>query len=201
MKLHYSPTSPFVRKVAVAAQEKGLSDRIELVPTNPHAGGELKVNNPLEKVPCLVADDGTALYDSFVICSHLDGLGAGAKLVPDKAEARMDVLRRHALADGIMEAAVLCVMEARRPEDKRWADATARQRAKIERAIDALEGETGAMGNDVNLSTIAVGCALGYVDFRLSDLDWRKGHPKLAAWYEAFARRPSMMGSAPKDPA
>ena len=197
MKLHNSPTSPFVRKVLIAAHERGLADQIELTGPQTMENGELRADNPLEKVPALVLDDGTALYDSLVIVSYLDGLGSGPQLIPGDHAARTTVLRRHALADGIMEAGVASVMETRRPDDKIWSDAINRQRGKIQRAIDALEGEIEAMGDVVDLSTISTGAALGYVDFRLGDLGWRDGHPKLAAWYEAFAKRPSMVGTTP----
>jgi glutathione S-transferase len=197
MKLHNSPTSPFVRKVLIAAHERGLADQIELTGPQTMENGELRAYNPLEKVPALVLDDGTALYDSLVIVSYLDGLGSGPQLIPGDHAARTTVLRRHALADGIMEAGVASVMETRRPDDKIWSDAINRQRGKIQRAIDALEGEIEAMGDAVDLSTISTGAALGYVDFRLGDLGWRDGHPKLAAWYEAFAKRPSMVGTTP----
>jgi glutathione S-transferase len=195
MKLHYSQTSPFVRKVMIAAHEKGLADRIEFVT------GDLTDDNPLEKVPALRTDKGEALYDSLVICDHLDSQGDGPELIPGDPDKRSTVLRRHALADGIMEAALACVMETRRPADKQWADLVTRQQGKITRALDALEGEAAKLGNAVDLSTISVGAALGYVDFRLGVLDWRKGRPKLAKWYESFAKRPSMAGTAPADPA
>jgi glutathione S-transferase len=195
MKLHYSQTSPFVRKVMIAAHEKGLADRIEFV------SGDLTDDNPLEKVPALVTDKGEALYDSLVICDHLDSQGGGPELIPGDPVKRSTVLRRHALADGIMEAGLACVMETRRPDDKQWADLVTRQRGKITRALDALEAEAKSLGDTVDLSTIATGAALGYVDFRLGDLNWRDGRPKLTAWYESFAKRPSMAGTEPADPA
>ena len=164
------------------------------------ANGELRQDNPLEKVPALVTDDGTTLYDSFVICSYLDGLADSPALIPAEQAAKIDVLRRHALADGIIEAAVACVGEMRRPQDKQFADAMERQKGKVTRAIDALEGEVAAMGNTLDLSTITVGCALDYVDFRLKDTDWRNGHPKLASLVQDFLRAPVDGGTAPKDP-
>ncbi len=194
MKLHYSPTSPFVRKVLVAAHERGVAQNIELTSTS----GELLSDNPLEKVPTLVLDDGRALFDSFVIVEWLNSQGAGPNLIPADALARTNVLRRHALADGIMEAAVSSVMERRRPEDKQWAGFLKRQRGKIERAIAALDTE--AMAETVDISTIAVAAALGYVEFRLADLDWRCGHGPLADWFDAFSRRPSMASTAPLNP-
>ena len=200
MKLHYSPSSPFVRKVLVCAHERGLADRIELTSHATMANGELRADNPLEKVPALVLDDGTALYDSLVIAAFLAGLGEGPELIPEDAVARIAVLRRHALANGVMDAAVARVTETRRPEDKIWPGFLDRQKGKIARAVDALESEAGVMGDTVDLSTISAACALGYVDFRMGDLDWRDGHPGLATWYDAFARRPSMVGTRPRNP-
>ncbi len=194
MKLHYSPTSPFVRKVLVAAHERGVAQNIELTSTS----GELLSDNPLEKVPTLALDDGRTLFDSFVIVEWLNSQGAGPNLIPAEAEKRTNVLRRHALADGIMEAAVSSVMEGRRPEDKQWGGFLKRQRGKIERAITALGAET--MVDAVDLSTIAVGAALGYVEFRLVNLDWRNGHGPLADWSDTFSRRPSMAWTVPLDP-
>ena len=194
MKLHYSPTSPFVRKVLVVAHERGMAECIELTSTS----GELLSDNPLEKVPALALDDGRTLFDSFVIVEWLNSQGAGPNLIPADAEKRTNVLRRHALADGIMEAAVSSVMERRRPEDKQWDGFLKRQRGKIERAIATLD--SGTMGETVDLSTISVGVALGYVEFRLAGLDWRSGHGPLADWFDTFSRRPSMASTAPQDP-
>ena len=199
MKLYYSQTSPFVRKVMIAAQEKGLADKIEFVAAGDMGG--LAGDNPLEKVPALISDRGQALFDSMVICDHLDSRGDGPELIPADPDKRSTVLCRHALADGIMEAGLACVMEGRRPDDKQWSDAVDRQKGKITRALDQLEAEADGMGDTVDLSTIAVGAALGYVDFRLGVLNWREGRPKLAAWYEAFSKRPSMAGTVPSDPA
>lgn len=200
MKLHYSPSSPFVRKVMIAAHEKGLADRIELTSPATMANGELRLDNPLEKVPCLVDDDGRAIYDSHVIVEYLDAMGSGPKLVPSEAAARVAVLLRHALADGLMDAAVAGIGEQRRPEALKWADALERQKGKMARAMDALEAQVDTLGTEPDLATISVGCALGYTDFRYGDMDWRAGHPKLAAWYEAFSKRPSMAATVPENP-
>ncbi len=199
MKLYFSQTSPFVRKVVIAAQEKGLAGEVAFVEAADMDG--LAGDNPLEKVPALVTDDGQALYDSMVICDYLDSRGSGPELIPADPAARSTVLCRHALADGIMEAGLARVMEGRRPEDKQWSDWSERQEGKITRALDRLESEAAGLGDTVDLSTIAVGAALGYVDFRLGHLNWRDGRPALAAWYEAFAKRPSMAGTVPSDPA
>lgn len=197
MKLHYSPTSPFVRKVLVAAHEKGLADKITLTSPDTMTTGELRADNPLEKVPCLIDDDGRALYDSHVIVDYLDSIGSGRPLTPAEPKARVAVLLRHALADGLMDSAVAGVGEMRRPEGLLWRDSLERQKGKIARALDVLEGQADAMGDALDLGTLSVGCALGYVDFRYADMNWRHGRPRLAAWYEAFSKRPSMVKTAP----
>jgi len=197
VKLHYSPTSPFVRKVMVATHEKGLVSRIELTSPNTLSNGELRVDNPLEKVPCLVDDKGRAIYDSHVIVDYLDHIGSGPTLTPADPEARIAVLLRHALADGLMDAAVAGVGEMRRPDGLRSAEVLERQKGKVARAIDVLEAQVAELGDGVDLGTISVGCALGYTDLRYHEMEWRKGHPKLAAWYERFAKRPSMVATEP----
>lgn len=200
MKLHYSPSSPFVRKVMVAAHEKGLVDRIALTSPATMANGELRLDNPLEKVPCLIDDDGRALYDSHVIVDYLDSIGSGPALTPAEPKARVAVLLLHALADGLMDAGVACIGELRRPEALRWEDNVARQKGKMARALDALEAQAASLGDRVDIATISVGCGLGYTDFRYGDMNWREGRPKLAAWYERFSKRPSMVATVPQNP-
>ncbi len=200
MKLYYNPASPYVRKVRVLAIETGLMGGIELAkvmitPTSPDA--DLCADNPIGKIPTLVLDDGSALYDSRVICEYLDGLHAGAHLFPDNDDARWTAVRRQALADGILDSAVNTRYESfLRPEELRWADWVDNQMAKIRRSLDVLEGEP--MGDGVDIGTISVACALGYLDFRYSDEGWRDSRPKLAAWFEKFAQRPSMSETTPK---
>ncbi len=201
MKLRYSPTSPYVRKVVVTAAETGLAERIELVPTNPRdPAAKLEDDNPLGKVPTLVTDDGVALFDSAVICEYLDSLHGGTALMPAAGAARWRELRRVALADGMLDAALLAMGEGRRPEALQWDQWVTLQKGKITAGLDALEGEVGGYGDTVSMSIIAVGCVLGYLDFRFADDDWRAGHPGLAAWYGTFAKRPSMVASVPRDP-
>jgi glutathione S-transferase len=201
MKLNYSPTSPYVRKVLVSAMELGLAGRIERVDSNPWDEADaLPRTNPLGKVPALTTDDGQVLFDSLVICDYLDGLLPAPSLIPREAAARTAVLRLHAAADGILDAAVLRLIEnARRPEAYRWAEWDARQKDKIERALDLLESEAEALEGPLTLVPITLGCALGYLDFRFPAEDWRAGHPKLAAWYRDFGARPSMRDTAPPD--
>lgn len=202
MKLRHSPSSPFVRKVMVVAAETGHTDRIEIVPTNTRdSDSGLSEDNPLAKIPALITDGGDRLYDSPVICEYLDGLHDGPKLVPPTGEARWRALRLQALGDGILDASVLCMIESRLPANERAPTLVAMQKGKIASAIDALESEAGDFGDEVTLGAIAVGCALGYLDFRFPDDDWRRNHRALAAWYAGFAKRPSMVGSAPYDAA
>lgn len=201
MKLRFSPTSPYVRKVIVCAAERGLDARIERIPTLPFdPETDLATDNPLCKVPALITDDGVHLYDSRVICEYLDSLHDRARLFPEPP-ARWTALRRQALGDGMLDAAVLVILENRREVVQRSAPFIARQTAKIACALDALELEAETLGETVDIGTIALGCALGYLDFRFPDEDWRADQPKLAAWFDVFAERPSMTASAPRDPA
>jgi glutathione S-transferase len=193
MKLRYSPASPFVRKVLVQAMETGLAARIEQVPTvtSDPASGLVK-ENPLGKIPSLTLDDGSALYDSPVICEYLDSLHDGARMFPAAGPARWTALRRQALADGMMDAAVGRRVESLRPDNEKSPSGMEAQRAKVSAGLDALEAEVDQFGNGLDIGLIAIGCALGYLDLRFAAEDWRKGHPKLARWFEAFSNRPSM---------
>lgn len=203
MRLRFSPTSPYTRKVTVTALELGLDERIHRIGTNPwDPETDLDRDNPLSKVPALTIDDGTVLFDSPVICEYLDSLHQGHKLFPAPGPARWAALRLQALADGVLDAAVLRLVEkARRPAEYRWPDWDARQKRAVDRALDLLERERGGIGGGVTIAEIAIGCALGYLDFRFAGDDWRGGRPKTAAWYEQFAERPSMRATVPQDPA
>lgn len=201
MQLFYAAASPFVRKVLVLAHETGLFEQLRIEPvtiTPLRPDDRLNAGNPVGKIPALQLGDGTALYDSPVICEYLDSLEhAGSPMFPG-GDARWVALRRQAMADGIMDAAVLCRYEAAlRPEALRWQDWARGQQAKISRTLDALEAEAGGFGDDVDIGTISIGCALGYLDFRFSENDWRPDRPALAAWYAGFAQRPSMQQTRP----
>ena len=196
MKLIYSPTSPFVRKVSAMAIEAGVEGRIERVTLKP-GDAELAAINPLGKVPALVRDDGTALAGSSVICEYLDSLSQGARLFPAEGEARWRALGRLAIADGIMEAAVLRVQEGWRDEGERSPGWVEKQTLKIADALDHFEADTPPPGDPLTIDTLTLGCAIGYVDLRAPDEGWRASRPKLAAWYEAFAERPSMAATRP----
>lgn len=204
MKLRYSPTSPYVRKVLVSAMELGLAERIERVPANPwDPDDDLPNSNPLGKVPALETDEGELLFDSFVICDYLDSLQAPPQLLPSDGSERRRVLQQHALADGILDAAVLRLIErARRPEALRWPEWADRQKDKIERALKLAEAgslEAPAGSARLDLAQITLGCALGYLDFRFPDEDWRARYPKLAAWYEAVSARPALRETVPQE--
>ncbi|MCB1547501.1 MAG: glutathione S-transferase [Hyphomicrobiaceae bacterium] len=196
MQLLFSPSSPFVRKVLLVAAVKGLSDKLKERKTDTTSNDpELARVNPLGKIPALALDDGTTIYDSQVICEYLDSLAPSPKLFPDGA-ARWPALTLGALADGILEAALLMVYEGRyRPEGMRvqaWVD---RQQSKIDRALAYLEAKGAPAG--IDYGTITLACALGYLDFRHGG-KWRAGHPKLVAWLDAFAAKvPAFDASKP----
>lgn len=199
MKLYWSPASPYARKVRATAREKGMADRIEesTVETSQDPA-ELIAANPLGKVPALVLDDGTTLFDSPVICAWLDARGDGPALVPAAGPDRFRVLRAEALADGIMDLAVGLIMEHRKPEDERSPTMAARWRGQLARALDAVPGEVAALPKDLTLAHLALAVALAYVEFRHPDVAWRDGRPELAAWFEALATRPSLAETAPQ---
>jgi len=201
MKLHWSPRSPFVRKVMIVAHERGVAGRIDRVRTlaetgKPHAA--LMRDNPLSKIPTLVLDDGTVLYDSRVICEYLDALDGTPKLFPRDPKARMTALRRQALGDGFLDVLVLNRNEKSRaqPSPSHLASAAARKAAVLER----LEREAEALtSTPFSIGHIAIGCALSYLDFRYADEDWRKDHLHIANWHAAFSARPSARATQPVD--
>jgi glutathione S-transferase len=200
MKLRYSATSPYVRKVMMTAIEKGVRDRLELEPTNAWSPDtDLPGDNPLGKVPALVPDEGGALYDSPVICEYLDQLGSGPALFPPAGPARWTALRLQALGDGICDAAVSCRLEETRPEGERSAKWAARQRAAIARGTAALEAELDALRGPLTIGTLAALAALGYLDFRFAAEDWRARNPGLAAWFEEASARESYRATQPPE--
>lgn len=199
MRLLFSSTSPYARKVRVVITEKGLEDRVTEVPTNPmEPDADLVAQNPLHKVPALVLDDGASLYDSRVICEYLDSLGPGPRLLPESGDTRWQTLRRQALADGILDAALSTVMERRRPEGERsqmWLD---RWSQAITRGVAVAEGDLGALSGTLDMSQIAVASALDYLDFRLPDLAWQDSHGALAGWLSDMLARPAFRRTDPR---
>lgn len=195
MRLHWSPRSPFVRKVMLAAHELGLADRIERVRTvvrmtrpNP----ALLPDNPLSKIPTLVLADGTVLIDSVVICEYLDTLAGGGILFPAAGPERWTALARHALANGLLDILILWRNERDKPEDKRLPELLDSFALKTRTALDRLEREAPDIAAArFGIGHIALGCCLAYLDFRFPDLGWREGRPALAAWHESFLARPS----------
>lgn len=186
--LRSSPASPFGRKVKMAALELGLMDRIEIVAADTNDPSEpLRQQNPLGKIPTLVLEDGTTLFDSRVIVEYLDHL-AGGKIFP-AGEARFSQLRLQALADGIADAALLQVYEGRyRPEEGRNASWLAHQAGKVTRGLEALEAAPPTFPDRPRIGEIALACALGYLDLRFEG-KWRADFPKLVAWLDDFAAR------------
>jgi glutathione S-transferase len=201
MKLHTSGASPFGRKVKVVAIETGLFERIRIenqqtTPISPNPA--VLADNPLGKIPCLVTDEGMALFDSRVICEYLDGLHAGPKLFPAEAGRRFEALTLQALGDGMLDAGVSTRYETfLRPETSRWADWVGAQKAKITHSLDHLERRVAKLGDRIDIGTLTVACALGYLDFRYADDRWRDGRPELAAWYERMTERPAMQQTVP----
>ena len=203
MKLFWSPRSPFVRKVMVFAHETGLAARIETVKTlvsSTAANHELMRVNPLGKIPTLVTDDGKVLFDSYVICDYLDSLHAGTRLIPQAPDKRWQALRWHALGDNLLDNLVPWRGELMRPKPQQSPETLAAYEAKTRASVDFLEGEAAALGDTaVGIGHIAVGVALGYLDFRFPDLGWRDGHPKLVGWHASIAQRPSFRDTMPVD--
>ena len=201
MKLFYSGASPYVRKCMVVAHELGLAARIEHLPAAAHPVNRdqnIVRNNPLGKVPTLLTDDGTVLYDSRVICEFLNDLGGG-KLFPAGGAQRWQVLTEQSLGDGILDAALLARYEgAMRPEALRWADWTTGQLDKIDCGLAAIDAKADSLGDRVDIGTITMGCVLGYLDLRFDHLGWRQQHAKAAAWFARFNARPAMQATLPK---
>jgi glutathione S-transferase len=202
MTLHWSPRSPYVRKVMIAAHEMGLQDRLRPVRTvvggtTPHR--ELMRINPLGKIPTLELEDGSVLYDSPVICEYLDTLHDGPKLHPAWPE-RLLALRRLALGDGMLDIALPWLGERFRPTNKQSEPHMALWQGKIWACVDALEQEADALSaSRLTIGHIAIGIALSYLDFRFAELRWRDGHPLLAAWHATFDARPSVVANPPVD--
>ena len=186
--LRSSGASPFGRKVKIAASLLGLMDRIKTEETDTISPSDsIRRQNPLGKIPTLILEDGTALYDSRVIVDYLDHLAGGGKLIPQEPDARFKALTGAALADGLMDAALLQVYEIRfRDEAQRSGKWTAHQAGKVERTLAALEAHPPR--GPLTIAEIGLACALGYLDLRFEGA-WRAGHPRLVTWLADFARQ------------
>lgn len=197
MKLYFAPPSPFARKILVMIAEKGLQSQFQLEPRNPFdMPADLVAANPLSKVPTLVLDNGETLFDSTVIAEFIDSLGA-PRLIPESGAARWSALRWQSLADGILEAGQSIQLERRRPENEQSPGWMHRQAKTVERGLDLVEKEINTLGPTLTVGHISLGCALGWLDFRLPDLPWRPARPKLAAWDGVFASSPTMLATRP----
>jgi glutathione S-transferase len=200
LKLIASPTSPYVRKVRIALAEKKIEyQMVDAAPYDP--GNPVHAWSPLGKVPVLVLDDGTHLFDSRVIVEYIDTVSPVSRLIPEPNRQRIEVKRWEALADGICDAALAIVLESRRPakqQSKAWID---RQRQKVDAGVAELarelEEKAWCDGESYTLADIATGCALGYLDLRYPDIDWRRDYPNLARLAEKLAKRPSFQETAP----
>ena len=196
MKLYYSPTSPYVRKVVACAIIRGLDGRIERHAVNPHESpADLVADNPLSKVPCLITDDGLSLFGSQLICEYLDSLGDELPLFPDRGAPRWRALKFQSLGDGILDAAVACRGEFGKPREAARDAQITRYMSVISRAVDVLEADPPQ--KHVDIGSVTVACALGYLDFRFASDPWRPGHPRLAAWYEPFVQNKGLVETAP----
>jgi len=205
MKLYYTKTSPYSRKVRLVIREKGLEHLVEEIVVDPFRDDpELQAVNPLGKVPALRLDDGETLFDSPVICQYLDGLTELCPLLPAAGWERWSTLRWEALADGIADAAYNMVMERRRPAPEQSPSWIGHWSREIQRALDELERRIPELNGDPTLAQLAVGAAVGYLDFRVPELLYEAQSPQVAAfprlqtWYETFATRPSMAATRPE---
>lgn len=202
MKLLGTLTSPYVRKARVVLAEKKID--FEWVVDSPNdTASSVPKYNPLGRVPVLVLEDETAIFDSPVIVEYLDSLAPNNKLFPASSRERIEVRRWEALADGLLDAAVGIRLELQRPEAMRSASVMARERRAIDAALAAMSKELGnnhwCMGTPFTFADIAVGCALGYLDFRFPELDWRERHPNLARLHDRLMQRPSFADTVPHD--
>lgn len=196
MKMHWSPRSPFVRKAMIAIHEMGLQDQVACVrtvvaPTRVHE--ELMDDNPLSKLPTLVLDDGSPIYDSRVICEYLDTRHDRVRLFPADWSERLIALRYQALGDGLMDLSLLWLIERQRGEGMQSDPLVIAFGRKVERVLERLERDIKVLTQrPFDIGHLTVGCALSYLDFRFANLGWRNGHPALAAWHATFVERPSV---------
>ncbi len=200
MKLIGSLTSPYARKARIVLAEKKID--YEFIVDSPWtAETQVSKYNPLGKIPVLVLDDGSTLFDSRVIVEYLDSVTPNNRLFPQGGRQRIQVKRWEALADGVSDAAAAAFLEAKRPEGERSASWIERQRGKIELGVRAMDTDLGeapwCQGNALSLADIACGCALGYLVFRFPDIDWRASCPNLARLHDKLMQRQSFIDTVP----
>ncbi|WP_194208203.1 glutathione S-transferase N-terminal domain-containing protein [Superficieibacter sp. 1612_C1] len=201
MQLFFASTSAYVRKVMVCATVLGLADEIERLDSAAHPvvrDDRIAAFNPLAKVPALRTESGLCLYDSRVICEYLNARGQG-DLFPQKGEALWRSLARQALGDGLIDAALLARYEfSARPPEKQWQDWADAQLKKVAAALADIESQVSDFSDrPEDIGLIAIGCALGYLDFRFAGLNWRASHPLTAAWFAVFNAHPAMAATRP----
>lgn len=198
MKLFYSNTSPYSRKVRVLIYEKNLSSQVSSFLCNPFDKvPELEVINPLHQIPTLLLNDNTPLYDSPVICEYLDSLG-GDHFIPPFGPDRWAVLRWQALCDGILDAAYNMVMEQRRETQQQSPHWLRQWQEQIQQAFRYIENTLDTLPTQMSIAQISLGCSLAYLDFRLPNLNWHHQHPALDQWFNDFSVRESMLKTQPK---
>lgn len=202
MQLFFASTSAYVRKVMVCATVLGLADETERLDSAAHPvmrDDRIAAFNPLAKVPALRTESGLCLYDSRVICEYLNARAQG-DLFPQKGEARWRSLARQALGDGLIDAALLARYEfSARPPEKQWQDWADAQLKKVAAALADIESQvSGFNDRPEDIGLIAIGCALGYLDFRFAGLNWRASHPLTAAWFAVFDAHPAMAATRPQ---
>ncbi len=199
MKLFYSTNSPYARKCRVVVMEKGLQDKVEFInrfPLETPIPSDLVAANPLGRVPALITSEGMSLTESTVICDYLDSFSK-PRLIPQEGNERYMVLGIAALTDGIMDAAVQCVLEKRKPEGTQSMDWIARKEESIVRTLELLAAHAPDKDEPLSMATISLAVALSYVSFRLPHLQWEQKYPELAAWHKHFSGRPSMQETQP----
>jgi glutathione S-transferase len=201
MKLLSAPASPFARKVRIVLAEKRIECDISRVDVQPQEN-EVNVHNPLGKIPTLVLDDGTAVYDSRVIVEFLDNMTANRRMIPQDNRERIAVRRWEALADGVLDAGLLIRYESLRPPGEQRASWTGKQAARVRRGLAQLQADLGArpwcQGERYTLADIALGCCLGWIGFRKpAGIDWRADYQDLAKHYDKLMERPAFADTAP----
>ena len=193
MKLRWSPTSPFVRKVVVLMKEKGIENQIKKEKSNPLSREDRAATpSPLGKIPCLVTDAGQSVFDSPVIMEYLDTICEGPEMLPKSGDARWTTLRHQATADGMISSMVTCFVESLKKPERQSGGVMAHNKGIVFNSVAALEQEAGTFGDTVDVGMISIAVALSFADQTFPEDAWRADSPTLAAWFDAFDKRPSM---------